>query len=80
MGSSCFSRGNSVNVEIIESFLKRYGLEATVENDGGTELKGTLCEERCKDGPIVVIDGVVHRRVTPAVLPDLLAELLEKAV
>jgi NADH:ubiquinone oxidoreductase subunit E len=79
MGSSCFSRGNAVNVEIIETFLKRYGLEASVGVEGGTELRGTLCEERCKEGPIVVIDGVVHRRVTPAILPDLLAGLLAKA-
>ena len=77
MGSSCFSRGNEVNVRTIEAFLKENGLEASLSGlEGGAELAGTLCEERCKEGPIVVIDGVVHRNVTPAILPDLLSGLL----
>lgn len=75
MGSSCFSRGNAMNVEMIEGFIRRNGLDASVS--GGTELCGALCEGRCNEGPIVVIDGVVHRRVTPSTLPDLLAVLLE---
>ncbi|GAB1482501.1 hypothetical protein MASR2M78_13170 [Treponema sp.] len=67
MGSSCFSRGNSLNVEFLQRLLAE-----------GTELElmygisGSLCEGHCKDGPIVVIDGVMHSHVTPSMLQDLL--------
>jgi NADH:ubiquinone oxidoreductase subunit E len=77
MGSSCFSRGNAVNVETIEGFLRRGGIDASV--DGRADLVGTLCEGHCKEGPIVVIDGIVHKHVTASTLPDLLASLLPGA-
>ncbi|HRY56262.1 MAG TPA: (2Fe-2S) ferredoxin domain-containing protein [Spirochaetia bacterium] len=70
MGSSCFSRGNALNVEIIERFMNSEGLGASLTMDA--ELSGTLCEGLCKEGPIVVIDGVLYRNVTPTTLPDLL--------
>jgi NADH:ubiquinone oxidoreductase subunit E len=65
MGSSCFSRGNAANVEIIERFILREGID--------TELSGTLCEGFCKEGPIIVIDGVTYKNVQPTTLPDLLS-------
>jgi NADH:ubiquinone oxidoreductase subunit E len=70
MGSSCFSRGNSLNVEIIERFLAHEGVDASLAVDA--DLSGTLCEGHCKEGPIVVIDGVVYKNVSPTTLPDLL--------
>lgn len=73
MGSSCFSRGNALNVELIQRYIAEAGLDARLE----IGLSGTLCEGLCKDGPIVVIDGTVHKGVKPTTLPDLLAASLE---
>lgn len=68
MGSSCFSRGNGLHVEIIKAFLADHAIAA----DLGTDMVGTLCEGLCKDGPIVILDDTVYKHVTPTILPDLL--------
>ena len=62
MGSSCFSRGNGLNAELLQR----------LETDGA-EISGCLCAGLCKDGPIVEVDGVVHRRVEPTTLRDILS-------
>lgn len=70
MGSSCFSRGNGVNAELLQKLAADGELDAEF-----AEIAGTLCEGLCKDGPIVVVDGVVHKRVTPVTLKDILEGL-----
>lgn len=70
MGSSCFSRGNGLNAEILQRLVADGKLKAELAE---AEVSGTLCEGLCKDGPIVVIDGVVHKRVTATTLSDILA-------
>jgi NADH:ubiquinone oxidoreductase subunit E len=70
MGSSCFSRGNGLNAELLQRLVAEGSLKATI---GGAEVSGTLCEGLCKDGPIIVIDGTVHRGVTATTLPDILS-------
>jgi len=47
MGSSCFSRGNNHNIEVIQEHL---GAQTLPE---GVELTGHLCEGHCKEGPNV---------------------------
>jgi NADH:ubiquinone oxidoreductase subunit E len=69
MGSSCFSRGNSVNAELVQRLIQEGKIRAELQD---AEVTGTLCEGLCKDGPIVIIDGVIHRQVSPMVLQDLL--------
>ena len=69
MGSSCFSRGNSVNAELVQRLIQEGKVRAELQE---AEVSGTLCEGLCKDGPIIIIDGVIHRQVTPMVLQDLL--------
>lgn len=70
MGSSCYSRGNNVNTEIIERFLRERELA------GRVELRGCLCGGRCKDGPIVEIGGETFRGVLPGMIVDLLTHKL----
>lgn len=72
MGSSCFSRGNSVNAELVQRLIQNGKVRAELRD---AEVTGTLCEGLCKDGPIVIIDGVIHRQVTPMVLQDLLTSM-----
>lgn len=70
MGSSCFSRGNGLNAEILQRLVADGKLKAELSD---IEVSGTLCEGLCKEGPIVVVDGFVHRGVTATTLPDLLS-------
>jgi len=66
MGSSCFSRGNNRNIEVIQRFLK------TREIPAGMELSGRLCEGHCKDGPNITINGKMYHGVDPIVITGLL--------
>lgn len=69
MGSSCFSRGNSRNLEAVRAWLAEKGLEAQVT------LKGCRCGGKCGEGPNIWINDVCTSGVTPEGVPA----LLEKA-
>lgn len=51
MGSSCFARGNNLNLRIIEKYIRTKGLGKNVF------IKGTLCEGECTRGPVIIING-----------------------
>ncbi len=70
MGSSCFSRGNNVNAEIIERFLREHNLTARVE------IRGCLCIGHCKDGPNISINDELICGVLPGMIQDLLEHKL----
>lgn len=72
MGSSCFSRGNNSNIEIIERFLRERNLSARVE------IRGCLCEGHCKDGPNIKINNELLQGIEPAMIFDLLEHKLCK--
>jgi NADH:ubiquinone oxidoreductase subunit E len=67
MGSSCFSRGNNRNIEVVQGCLARLGSEAHVE------LAGHLCQGHCKLGPNLSIDGKSYHAVDPFVVARLLS-------
>lgn len=60
MGSSCFSRGNRVNLELIKAWLSERNIEAEVG------FKGQLCSGLCNKGPVLIINGHVYQDVHPA--------------
>ena len=66
MGSSCFSRGNSANAEMIQIFIKENGLEDRVK------VTGCLGEGECKSGPNIKINGKLFTDVSPEGLEILL--------
>lgn len=66
MGSSCFARGNRKNLEVAEKFVAEHGLNVKVE------LAGSRCEDVCREGPNVRINGVMYSRVDTGTLIDLL--------
>lgn len=70
MGSSCFSRGNNINAEIIERFLQERNLS------GRVVIQGCLCEGHCKDGPNIKINGELIQGVKPGMIADLLEHKL----
>lgn len=68
LGSSCFSRGNNANTEVIQNFLAQNGLEAEVA------FSGRLCTEICSRGPVVEIDDKVYEEVNLSRLHKILQE------
>lgn len=66
MGSSCFSRGNSVISQMVQDFITNNNLTDKVE------VRGCLCEGECRQAPNIRIDGKLYSHVTPGSLNDLL--------
>ena len=66
LGSSCFSRGNNKNLEIIQEYIKNKGLEDNVN------FKGQLCSEQCQEGPVLTIDNTTYKEVTQTKLIEIL--------
>jgi NADH:ubiquinone oxidoreductase subunit E len=74
MGSSCYVNGNVTMLQFIQQFLKENALEQNVE------LKGSLCQNNCKNGPAMVIDKESYSRLNSAMILKILTEkLLETA-
>ena len=76
MGSSCFSRGNRLTLQVIQQYLKEHRLESEVI------LKGNHCFGDCNDGPTVKIGSKVYYRITGdnilEILRNELGDLLEE--
>jgi NADH:ubiquinone oxidoreductase subunit E len=70
MGSACFSRGNAGTVPVIQEYLRERGLERTVK------VTGILCQNQCRQGPTLSIDGECLCGVEPTTLLELLDERL----
>lgn len=70
MGSSCFARGNGVNLEVLENWLDENGLQAEVN------LTGTRCEGLCADGPNLIVNGQIFHRVNRDILLDILRDFM----
>jgi NADH:ubiquinone oxidoreductase subunit E len=51
MGSACFSRGNTRTLDLIQRYLKEHDLERAVK------VTGTLCQDQCRTGPNVTLQG-----------------------
>lgn len=66
MGSSCFRRGNRKNLEFIEAYIEKHNCAADVE------LLGSRCEEECRKGPNIQINGQMFHEVNEEMLYDLL--------
>ncbi|HNY07304.1 MAG TPA: (2Fe-2S) ferredoxin domain-containing protein [Bacteroidales bacterium] len=54
LGSSCFSRGNNKNLEIIKDYISENNLKDKVD------FRGHLCAEMCNRGPVVKINGKIY--------------------
>jgi NADH:ubiquinone oxidoreductase subunit E len=68
LGSSCYARGNSENLAIINRYMQSFGLKAAVR------LTGRLCQDQCKQGPNLIIGGEFYHNVTAARLQELLEQ------
>lgn len=69
MGSSCFARGNSENLEIIEKYIKEHNLKANVE------ILGARCNNICAKGPTIFVDNKEYNAVDKEKLDKILEGL-----
>ncbi len=70
MGSSCFSRGNNKNLEVIKDYIRRNNLNCSVN------VSGNLCEDKCSKGPNVKINERLYSEVEPNMLLEILNHTL----
>ncbi|MGE5683090.1 MAG: NAD(P)H-dependent oxidoreductase subunit E [Bacillota bacterium] len=70
LGSSCFSRGNNRNLEVIQEFAKNNKLRIDLE------VIGNLCEDKCNQGPNIRINDKLYTNIDPNSLFELLNRLL----
>ncbi len=67
MGSSCHTRGNYHIAQLLTSFR---------QEEPRVEVVGSLCADRCSDGPIVRVNGRVLSKVDAASLRGAIEEAL----
>lgn len=72
MGSSCFARGNSKNLQTIQSFIDKNHLDAEIE------LEGLRCCDKCSKGPNITIDDVEYNNIDSGTLLDILEKHFKK--
>ena len=58
MGSACFAKGNLDNLEHIKEYIQENNLEANIT------IVGTLCENKCSEGPRIIINEKEYTNVT----------------
>lgn len=72
LGSSCFSRGNIRNLDIVKKYIEENDLSAKIE------LKGHLCTNSCNRGPIIEINDKVYEGVNESSLIKILESHFSK--
>ncbi|MDO4183975.1 MAG: (2Fe-2S) ferredoxin domain-containing protein [Rhodospirillales bacterium] len=72
MGSSCFARGNSKNLQIIQNYIEQKGLDAQIE------LTGLRCCNRCSMGPNITIDDEEFNNLDQGSVLDILEHKFNK--
>lgn len=68
LGSSCYSRGNNTNLDIIKKYLAENKLQVEIQ------FSGHLCEGLCSSGPIIKIDNKIYQEVNISGLYKILQE------
>lgn len=66
LGSACYARGSQKIVAALQAYIAEERLECRVT------LTGSLCEEQCRQGPVVTIGDVVYTGVDAERALDLL--------
>lgn len=69
MGSACFAKGNQDNLEYIKSYIRENNLDSEIK------IMGALCENKCEDGPRVIVNGKEYTNVTQDKIEEILKAL-----
>ena len=73
LGSSCYTRGNADNLDIIKAFIDEHQIDCQID------FRGHLCCEKCNRGPVIEIDQTVYEGVSPSSVRKILQENLMTA-
>ena len=71
MGSACFAKGNLENLEFIKDYIKENNLESDVT------IVGALCENKCSEGPRIIINEKEYTNVTKEQIKEVLDSYLK---
>ena len=71
MGSACFAKGNLDNLEFIKDYIKENNLESDVT------IVGALCENKCSEGPRIIINEKEYTNVTKEQIKEVLDSYLK---
>lgn len=71
MGSACFAKGNLENLEYIKEYIKEHDLDSQVT------IVGALCENKCSDGPRIIINEKEYTNITKEQIKDVLDSYLK---
>ncbi len=66
LGSSCFSRGNKMTLQMVQKYLKDHQLERDVI------LKGSHCFSNCSAGPTMKIGEKIYEQVNSETVLEIL--------
>ena len=66
MGSACFAKGNMENLEYIKEYIAENNMEAEVS------IVGALCENKCEEGPRILINEKEYTNVTKETIKEAL--------
>jgi NADH:ubiquinone oxidoreductase subunit E len=69
LGSSCFARGNSAILALLQQYVQNKGPNSSVR------LSGCLCQDQCKQGPNLKVGSEFYHNITAAGLRELLQQL-----
>ena len=69
MGSACFAKGNQENLEYIKQYIQDNNLQTKIS------IIGALCQNKCSQGPRVIINNVEYNNITKERLAEILKGL-----
>ncbi|MBR1617642.1 NAD(P)H-dependent oxidoreductase subunit E [bacterium] len=69
MGSACFAKGNQANLEYIKNYINENNLNADVQ------IIGALCENKCDQGPRIIINDKEYAHIDEAKLEEIMKEI-----
>ena len=72
LGSSCFARGNKKTLLRIQQYISDHGLEESIK------FRGNHCFGKCKDGPVLKINGQEYKGVDESSIIEILERELGK--
>jgi NADH:ubiquinone oxidoreductase subunit E len=70
LGSSCFVNGNHTLLKQVQLFIEQNHLGEYVD------LKGSLCQNNCKNGPSITINDTTYTHLSEQLLSSILSKHL----
>lgn len=66
MGSACFAKGNQENLEFIKEYIAENNLDSEIT------IVGALCDNKCSEGPRIIVNDKEYTNVTKEKIKEIL--------